>query len=115
MHINLDWAPYFAIADSDRSQREKLAAYGELARDEGERDVLEEVGRRTLELCERCMGEAAVSPRAIDEVLLVGGQSRQQLHTIVCGRRFGGTELMHHALGIQKAYSPPTGTGIPEA
>lgn len=32
MSPNLDWAPYFEVADSDRSQREKLAAYGDIAR-----------------------------------------------------------------------------------
>jgi len=42
MRPNLDWAPYFAIADSDRSQREKLAAYGELARERLEADRFEE-------------------------------------------------------------------------
>ncbi len=31
---------------------------------------------RTLEMCKRCMGEAKVGVAAIDEVLLVGGQTR---------------------------------------
>ncbi|MBZ0111019.1 MAG: hypothetical protein K8J08_01025, partial [Thermoanaerobaculia bacterium] len=33
MRPNLDWAPYFEIADSERSPTEKLAAYGTIARE----------------------------------------------------------------------------------
>ena len=32
MPVNLDWEPYFEIADSDRPMREKLAAYAAIAR-----------------------------------------------------------------------------------
>ncbi len=47
------------------------------------RDDLEEITgdlvRRTVSTCERIFGEAEMEPSAIDEVLLVGGQSRMPL------------------------------------
>ena len=42
MRPNLDWAPYFEIAEGDGSQREKLAAYGALARERFEADRFSE-------------------------------------------------------------------------
>jgi len=40
--LNLDWAPYYEIADSDRSYREKLAAYAAIALESFEADRFEE-------------------------------------------------------------------------
>lgn len=42
MHRNLDWDPYFAIADTDRSPREKLAAYAKLSHDRFETERFRE-------------------------------------------------------------------------
>ncbi len=44
----LDWEPYFAIADEDRPQREKLAAYGRLARERLDEARFEEFCDRHL-------------------------------------------------------------------
>ncbi len=33
MRVNLDWSPYFEIADTDAPYREKMAAYGAIARE----------------------------------------------------------------------------------
>jgi len=33
MRVNLDWTPYFEVADTDAPYREKLAAYGAIARE----------------------------------------------------------------------------------
>jgi hypothetical protein len=41
MPVNLDWSPYFEIADSDRSDREKLAAYAAIARTRLQTDEFE--------------------------------------------------------------------------
>jgi len=49
MRKNLDWAPYLEIADSDRSYREKVAAYAEIARDRFETD-------RFIEFCQTHLG-----------------------------------------------------------
>ena len=38
----VDWEPYFEIADSDRSYREKLSGYAAIARDRLEADRFEE-------------------------------------------------------------------------
>ncbi len=54
MHVNLDWEPYFAVADRDIPYREKLAAYGRIARARLEAD-------RFAEFCDRHLG-------ALDEV-----------------------------------------------
>ncbi|GJM44125.1 MAG: hypothetical protein DHS20C21_09670 [Gemmatimonadota bacterium] len=40
--LNLNWAPYYKIADTDRSYREKLAAYAAIAHDVMETDRFEE-------------------------------------------------------------------------
>ena len=48
--LNLDWAPYYSIADSDRGYREKLAAYAELAHASFETD-------RFLEFCHEHLGQ----------------------------------------------------------
>ncbi len=40
--INLDWQPFFDIADSDRSYREKLAAYAKIAHERWETDRFHE-------------------------------------------------------------------------
>src|SRR5690606_11957501 len=39
---NLNWAPYFAIADSDRSPEEKLEAYAAIAEEKYEVERFEE-------------------------------------------------------------------------
>jgi len=41
MRLNLDWAEFFAIADTDAPYREKLAAYGEIARRRYDVDAFE--------------------------------------------------------------------------
>lgn len=43
--LNLNWAPYYEIADSDRNYREKIAAYGDLAHAHFETD-------RFVEFCD---------------------------------------------------------------
>ncbi len=50
MRPNLDWQPFFEIADSDRSDREKLAAYGAIARERLEAD-------RFTEFCEEHLAD----------------------------------------------------------
>jgi hypothetical protein len=45
---NLDWAPYYAIADSERTYEEKIAAYARLARASMETDRFEEFCREHL-------------------------------------------------------------------
>ena len=42
MRMAVDWEPYFEIADSDRSYREKLSGYAAIARDRLEADRFEE-------------------------------------------------------------------------
>jgi hypothetical protein len=42
MRANLDWTPFFEIADQDMSPRERLAAYARLARERFEADRFEE-------------------------------------------------------------------------
>ncbi len=42
MRPNLDWAPYFDIADSDRSMREKISAYAAIAHQRFETERFEE-------------------------------------------------------------------------
>ena len=42
MRPNLDWAPYFDIADSDRSMREKISAYAAIAHERFETERFEE-------------------------------------------------------------------------
>jgi hypothetical protein len=42
MRVNLDWQPYFEIADRDLSYREKLAAYGRVARERLDVDRFEQ-------------------------------------------------------------------------
>ena len=50
MAPNLDWAPFFEIADSDRSPHEKLAAYGAIARQRLDSE-------RFAEFCEEHLGD----------------------------------------------------------
>jgi len=49
MHRNLDWAPFLEIADSDRSYREKVSAYADIAHERFETD-------RFLDFCDAHMG-----------------------------------------------------------
>ncbi|MGB5212004.1 MAG: hypothetical protein WBN31_11130 [Gammaproteobacteria bacterium] len=42
MRQNLDWAPYFKVADSDRSVREKISAYADIAHQRYETERFEE-------------------------------------------------------------------------
>lgn len=49
MHRNLDWAPFLEIADSDRSYREKVSAYADIAHKRFETD-------RFLEFCDTHLG-----------------------------------------------------------
>jgi len=48
MRLNADWEPYFAIADSDRSYDERLAAYAEIAEQRLEADRFAEFCQRHL-------------------------------------------------------------------
>jgi hypothetical protein len=48
MRKNLDWAPYFEIGDSDRSYREKISAYADIAHRRFETDRFEEFCARHL-------------------------------------------------------------------
>ena len=41
MPVNLDWAPYFEIADTDAPYAEKLAAYAAIARQRFQADEFE--------------------------------------------------------------------------
>jgi len=58
-----------------------------------ERTKLEELAMplitRTFELCERCLDAAGLAPNQIDEVLLVGGQSRMPLVRVEAKKFFG--------------------------
>lgn len=49
MHRNLDWAPFLEIADSDRSYREKVSAYADIAHERFETD-------RFLDFCDAHLG-----------------------------------------------------------
>ncbi len=48
MHLNLDWVPYFEVAESDRPYPEKLAAYGEIARKRLDAERFEEFSATQL-------------------------------------------------------------------
>ncbi len=48
MRKNLDWAPYFEIADSDRSYREKISAYADIAHQRFETERFEDFCARHL-------------------------------------------------------------------
>ena len=48
MRKNLDWAPYFEIAESDRSYREKVSAYADIAHQRFETERFEEFCARHL-------------------------------------------------------------------
>jgi molecular chaperone DnaK len=52
-------------------------------------DLTDELLERTIEPCKRCLADAAMQPEQIDEVLLVGGQTRAPKVTDVVRKLFG--------------------------
>jgi molecular chaperone DnaK len=52
-------------------------------------ELTDELLERTIEPCKRCLADAAMRPDQIDEVLLVGGQTRAPKVTEVVRRVFG--------------------------
>jgi molecular chaperone DnaK len=51
--------------------------------------LTEELLKRTIEPCQRCLADAGLKPEQIDEVLLVGGQTRAPQVTEIVRRVFG--------------------------
>ncbi len=68
MRKTLDWEPYYQIAESDRPYREKLAAYGALARERLERDRFEEFCARHLGHLDEVAWEFFGSERAREAI-----------------------------------------------
>lgn len=62
VHITMNIQPYFEIADSDRSYREKLEAYSHLADDHLEAEAFEEFKRLTLANLDEVMWHFAQTP-----------------------------------------------------
>jgi molecular chaperone DnaK len=52
-------------------------------------DLTDELLERTIEPCKRCLADAGMKPEQIDEVLLVGGQTRAPKVTDVVRKLFG--------------------------
>ncbi len=100
----------FHIVDEKRGiQYQRAFSRYELA------DVTRDIVDRTIELCERAMKEAGLTPEQIDEVLLVGGATRMPLVHEVAGKIFKRKCVSHShpdqvvAMGAAiraKAWSP---------
>ena len=69
MHANLDWQPFFDIADQDLPPRERLAAYAALARERLETDRFEEFCATHLAHLDEVADEFFASDIARDAVL----------------------------------------------
>jgi hypothetical protein len=68
MEFDLKWREYFAIADSDRDYREKLAAYADLARQRFEAERFEEFCANHLRNLDEITLDHMASDRALDAV-----------------------------------------------
>ncbi len=68
MRPNLDWEPYFEAADRDIPYREKLAAYGQIARDRLEADRFAEFCERHLARLDEVAWEYFATDRAKEAV-----------------------------------------------
>ena len=68
MHANLDWEPFFEIADRDLAPRERLSAYAALARDYFETERFEEFCATHLAHLDEVTDEFFTSDIALDAV-----------------------------------------------